>query len=149
MLFKDFLRTEMKRKGISVIKMAEGLQTSLQAYWTIIVYNICPARYIYQLSCKCHLSHFCHMIFRNMRLKVQEKTSSTCNYTMVARAFNANKKYPTQKGRVSILYSKRAFTTSYRSVIVVKHTRYHAQSSRYIPTSPHCSRCTQGILVMP
>ena len=28
MLFKDFLRTEMKRKGISVIKMAEGLQTS-------------------------------------------------------------------------------------------------------------------------
>lgn len=28
MLFKDFLRTEMKRKGISVIRMAEGLQTS-------------------------------------------------------------------------------------------------------------------------
>ena len=71
---------------------------ALQAYWTIIVYNICPARYIYQLSCKCHLSHFCHMIFRNTRLKVQEKTSSTCNYTMVARAFNANKKYPTHKG---------------------------------------------------
>ncbi|KXB33949.1 DNA-binding helix-turn-helix protein [Atopobium deltae] len=28
MLFKDFLRAEMKRKGVSVIKMAEGLQTS-------------------------------------------------------------------------------------------------------------------------
>ena len=28
MLFKDFLRVEMKRKGVSVIKMAEGLQTS-------------------------------------------------------------------------------------------------------------------------
>lgn len=28
MLFKDFLRTEMKRKGVSVIKMAESLKTS-------------------------------------------------------------------------------------------------------------------------
>lgn len=28
MLFKDFLRVEMKRKGVSVIKMAEELQTS-------------------------------------------------------------------------------------------------------------------------
>ena len=28
MLLKDFLRAEMKRKGVSVIKMAEGLQTS-------------------------------------------------------------------------------------------------------------------------
>lgn len=28
MLFRDVLRTEMKRKGISVIKMAESLQTS-------------------------------------------------------------------------------------------------------------------------
>lgn len=28
MLFRDVLRTEMKRKGISVIKMAEGLRTS-------------------------------------------------------------------------------------------------------------------------
>lgn len=64
---------------------------ALQAYWTIIVYNICPARYIYQLSCKCHLSHFCHMIFRNMRLKVQEKQSSTCNYIIFAPVFNANK----------------------------------------------------------
>ena len=28
MLFRDVLRTEMKEKGVSVIKMAEGLQTS-------------------------------------------------------------------------------------------------------------------------
>lgn len=71
---------------------------ALQAYWAIIAYSIFPARYIYSLPCKYHLSHFCHMIFRNMRLKVQEKPSFTCNYTIFAPVFKANKKYPTHKG---------------------------------------------------
>lgn len=53
---------------------------------------------IYKKKRAQNLSHFCHMIFRNMRLKVQEKTSSTCNYTIFASVFKANKKYPTHKG---------------------------------------------------
>ena len=71
---------------------------ALQAYLVVIAYNIFPARYIYSLPCKYHLSHFCHMRFRNMRLKVQEKTPFTCNYTRFAHVFKANKKYPTQNG---------------------------------------------------
>ena len=71
---------------------------ALQAYLVVIAYNIFPARYIYSLLCKYHLSHFCHMIFRNKRLNVKGKTPFTCNYTRFAHVFKANKKYPTHKG---------------------------------------------------